>query len=127
MIFGIGIDIIINKRIRAAFERWGERFISRIYTEAERSYCIGERFSETSLAARFAAKEAFIKAAGSFFPYNSIEVCNEPGGRPFLLLYGTAGDFLKQSGVNRVHLSLSHESTHSVAIVVLESQEVKIQ
>jgi holo-[acyl-carrier-protein] synthase len=127
MIFGVGVDIIINQRIKKAFEKWGDRFLTRIYTVAERDYCIGKHFSESSLAARFAAKEAFIKAAGMFFPFTLIEVRNEGGGKPFLLLYGSADDFVKQSGVDRIHLSISHESTHSVAIVVLECQEVKKQ
>ncbi|QWR76514.1 holo-ACP synthase [Candidatus Magnetomonas plexicatena] len=127
MIFGIGVDIIINQRIRKAFEKWGDRFLTRIYTKTERDYCVRHSFSETSLAARFAAKEAFIKAAGVFFPFTLIEVCNDKLGKPYILLYGGADDFVRQHGVSHIHLSISHESTHSVALVVLESQEVKRQ
>ncbi|MEN3026406.1 MAG: holo-ACP synthase [Chlorobiota bacterium] len=125
MIVGIGVDIIEVRRIEAAIERYGERFLRRVFTDVERQYC--DRFGQRRAlhyAARFAAKEAFSKAirTGMRPPcsWNAISVVNGQLGEPELLL----GDELarRYSGY-RFHVSLSHTATHAVAVVVAELED----
>jgi len=122
MIYGIGIDIVRIRRVQEAFEKWGERFLQRVYTGDEIAYCFEKRNPHLSLAARFAAKEAFIKAAGAGVPvaFNDIEVAHSDTGQPVLRLRRTLQDFLSNNHIAKVHLSLSHEQEYAVACVVLE-------
>ncbi|GIV54847.1 MAG: holo-[acyl-carrier-protein] synthase [Candidatus Kapaibacterium sp.] len=123
MIVGIGIDIIEVDRIAGAIERYGEHFLRRIYTDAERQYC--ERAAASRLlhyAARFAAKEAFSKAIGTGitqgFRFRDCGVLNQPSGQPTIVL---AGMLAEVWGRHRIHLSLSHTRHSAVACVVIES------
>ncbi|MEW6570789.1 MAG: holo-ACP synthase [Nitrospirota bacterium] len=122
MIYGIGIDLVKVERMKEVVERWGTKFLRRVFTETEISYCYIKRNPYLSLAVRFAAKEALIKAAGSKVPISltEIEIMNRDTGEPFLTVNGRLGDYLKTNAVRKIHLSLSHEHDYGVACVVLE-------
>ena len=112
MIYGIGIDIVNVARFERAIKKWGEKFISRLFTEAEIAYSDGKRRPALHLAARFAAKEALIKALGVPRAYKSIEVERGSAGAPSL----------KVAGLPELNffLSLTHEKEFAVAQVVIE-------
>src|SRR5215831_15062781 len=97
MIVGTGVDITEVARIKAAVERFGERFLKRVFTPAEVQYCTSKANAEERLAARFAAKEAGMKAIGTGLrhgvTWQDVEVVRQPGGRPGLRLTGKAADF----------------------------------
>ncbi len=114
----IGIDIIEISRIRQAIRRWQERFLRRIYTEPELNLY---RNSIESLAARFAAKEAVIKALGSPQPniaWREIEVLSDSSGKPSVHLYGQALEHLRRLELPRLEVSLSHSRENAVALVI---------
>ncbi|MCG6552428.1 MAG: holo-ACP synthase [Candidatus Magnetominusculus sp. LBB02] len=121
MIFGIGVDIVENDRIKAAHRRWGQSFLGRVYTEGELEYCLKKSDPVDSLSGRFAAKEAFIKAAGvSKAALKDIEVVLDAAGKPSLVLHNSAREFTSNNAINGSHLSISHQKQYSVAVVVLE-------
>lgn len=124
MIVGSGIDLVDIHRIEQSVERFGERFLNRIYTAAEQAYCLRKRRAAESLAARFAAKEAGAKALGTGINHGvhwlEIEVTREPGGRPALHFHGRAGEIATRLGVARAALSLTHSDNMAMASVVLE-------
>lgn len=124
MIYGIGIDIVKIQRIRNAVEKWGHRFLERIFTEKEISYCFSKRIPYPSLAVRFAAKEALIKALNSETPvsFKDVEVININSGKPLLKIKGRLEDNFKKNSISKAHLSLSHENEFGIACVVLEQQ-----
>jgi holo-[acyl-carrier protein] synthase len=113
----VGVDIVEIARVEASLRRFGDRFRRRVYTAAELAET-GE--SGPSLAARFAAKEAAIKALGSsLMAYHEIEVVRPAGRRPSLLLHGRAAARAAELGVLELALSLSHSRQYAVAMVVL--------
>ena len=122
MIVGTGVDIVKNAR----FEKWlkDERLLERFFHPDEIEYVKSKKASGVEhLAARFAAKEAFVKALGTgFVGINLKDICvhNEPSGKPVLKLNNTAEEKFVQSGAAFVHLSISHEREYTVAMVVLE-------
>ena len=120
MIAGTGTDLTEIARIQQALERYGERFLKRVYTDAEIRYCQRKRHT----AARFAAKEAGAKALGTGIAQGvgwlEIEVAHLPGGRPTLLFHGRAAERAAAMGVSATHLSLSHGRDLAIAMVVLE-------
>lgn len=124
MIYGTGIDIVKTERIRAAVERWGKQFLDRVFTGDEICYAYKKKDPFLSLSVRFAAKEAFIKALShdQNIPLTDVEVRNQDNGRPILELHGKTGEFLKQKGIQAIHLSLSHEHDYGVASVVIEGR-----
>jgi holo-[acyl-carrier protein] synthase len=115
----VGTDLIEIDRIEDAVHRWGERFLEKIFTPQERAV-YSERIS--SLAARFAAKEATSKALGTGLmteiPWTDIEVLSGPSGEPGLYLHGRARDIADRLGLNEWALSLSHSGSHALAVVV---------
>ena len=125
MIVGTGIDIAEVPRIAAAITRFGDRFLRRIYTEGEVRYCESKANRVERYAARFAAKEAGMKALGTGWSrgvrWRDIEVVRKPGGRPTLRFHGVAAQVSAQLGVVNVALSLSHTSEQAIAQVILES------
>lgn len=125
MIVGTGIDIVDIERIRNSVDRYGARFLNRVYTAAEQAYCQRKRNSAESLAARFAAKEAAAKALGTGISHGvtwlEIEVVREPGGRPTIAFHGRAQQLALRLGSRSAHLSLTHTGTIAMANVVLES------
>ena len=122
MIYGIGIDIVKIGRIEAVVEKWGNRFLGKVFTQNEISYCYKKRTPYLSLSVRFAAKEALIKAIGSEVPVSltDIEVTNADTGKPILKMSNKLQDFLASKQIKSAHLSLSHDHDYGVACVILE-------
>jgi holo-[acyl-carrier protein] synthase len=124
MIVGSGIDLVEIARIQQSVQRFGQRFLDRVYTAAEQGYCLRKRNSAESLAARFAAKEAGAKALGTGISrgvsWLEIEVVREPGGRPTIRFHGRAAEIAQAMGVAHVALSITHTATLSMASVVVE-------
>lgn len=126
MILGVGVDIIEVARIRAALEnpRTGLRFRSRVFTDEEIAYCGRRRNGHESFAARFAAKEAMMKALGSGFgqgiSWREIEVVRAAAA-PTIRLSGAALGYAEALGVQRIHLSLTHTADVAIAYVVAEA------
>ncbi|MFC1935333.1 holo-ACP synthase [Chloroflexota bacterium] len=119
----MGVDIIEIDRIAQATDRWGERFLHRIYTTDELDYCRGRA---PQLAARFAAKEAVMKALGTGrrgVDWRDIEVVRCRSGRPFIQLQGRASKVAERLSINQVALSLSHSREYAVASVLVEARE----
>jgi len=125
MIYGIGIDIVKIERMKIVVEKWGRRFLERVFTDGEISYCYEKKEPFLSLAVRFAAKEALIKAVGSieYVSLRDIEVVNVEAGKPLLRVRGKLGDFFQEQLIKNVHLSLSHEHEYGIACVVLEQSD----
>lgn len=125
MIVGSGIDLVEIARIQHSMDRYGQRFLDRIYTAAEQAYCLRKRNSAESFAARFAAKEAAAKALGTGISrgvsWLEIEVVRAPGGRPEVRFLGRAAQFAARLGAGHAALSLTHTSSLAMASVVLES------
>jgi len=124
MIVSIGVDIIEVYRIRDTISRT-PRFLERVYTESERAYCESKGAAAAqSYAARFAAKEAFLKALKTGWrgkiTWHDIEICSDTDGVPSLKIEGEAQNILENLGANQIHLSLSHTTEHAVAQVILE-------
>jgi holo-[acyl-carrier protein] synthase len=125
MIVGTGIDIAEVPRIAEAIERHGERFIRRVFTEGEIAYCDSKANRIERYAARFAAKEAAMKALGTGWNHGvrwrDVEVSRQPGGRPTMVFHGKAAEFAAKLGAAHVALSLSHTAEQAIAQVILES------
>lgn len=124
MILGIGTDLAEVPRIRRSIENFGDRFLGRIYTERERTYASRKANAAERFAARFAAKEAGMKAIGTGLrhgiTWKDFEVVNEPSGRPTLRLTGVAKQIAERLGVQRISLSLTHTAEMAFAVVILE-------
>ncbi len=124
MVVGLGTDLTEIERIQHSVERFGDRFLRRVYTDDEIAYCRRKRRSAESFAARFAAKEAGAKALGtgisSGVSWQEFAVGREPGGRPTLRLSGRAAEIARGLGVVRVSLSLTHTQAWAMAVVVME-------
>jgi holo-[acyl-carrier protein] synthase len=122
MIYGIGIDIVKIQRMKSAYEKWGKKFFEKIFTEDEIAYCFRKKIPYPSIAVRFAAKEALIKAIGSEIAVNmkDIEIVNDKNGKPLLKVSGRLKEFFGEKKIKQCHLSLSHEKEFGVACVVLE-------
>jgi holo-[acyl-carrier protein] synthase len=125
-ILGIGVDIVETARIEHSLERFGDRFLHRVFTQGEIDYCQSMKYPARHFAARFAAKEAASKAFGTgigkSMGWRDIDVHREGSGQPFIVFAGGAEQLAKDRGVSAVWVSLSHTEHHAVATVVLESQ-----
>ncbi|MCS7253266.1 MAG: holo-ACP synthase [Armatimonadota bacterium] len=122
-IVGIGIDAVEVERIRSMLERYGNRFINKIFQPEEATYCMSQHDPAQHFAARYAAREAFAKALGTGFvgiSWRDISVVRDSGGVPRVCLYGAAAKVASKRGVKRVWLSLTHTNTLAIAVVVLE-------
>jgi holo-[acyl-carrier protein] synthase len=124
MIVGTGIDIAEVPRIRQSIERFGDRFLQRIYSPGEIRYCDSKANRMERYAARFAAKEAAMKALGTGWSHGvrwrDCEVVRMPGGRPSIMFHGKAGEIAERMGVKNAALSLSHTAEQAIAQVILE-------
>jgi holo-[acyl-carrier protein] synthase len=124
MIVGTGVDLAEVPRIRAAIERYGKRFIERIFTGREIAYVEGKANKYERYAGRFAAKEAGMKAIGTGWKrgvrWLDFEVANMPTGKPTLVFYGAAAEIANRMGVKSVSLSLTHTAELGMAHVILE-------
>jgi holo-[acyl-carrier protein] synthase len=125
MIVCTGIDIAEVPRIAESIQRFGDRFIARIFTEGEIRYCGSKANSVERYAARFAAKEAAMKALGTGWnhgvTWRDVEVTRQPGSRPTILFHRRAAEFAQKLGAKHVALSLTHTKEFAMAQVILES------
>ena len=123
MIFGTGVDIVEVFRMREAIDKWGDNFLKKIFTDREIRYSISKRFSCQHFAARFAAKEAVVKAFGEpkKFPikWTEIEVVNDDEGKPIIKFHNDALKLKNKKKIDKVILSMSHSKNYAVANVIL--------
>jgi len=122
MVVGVGVDLVLIPRIRRALERWDERFLTRVFTPEEIQYARGRRDPAQHLAARFAAKEATLKALGTGLTmgvrWREMEVRRTRGARPTLTLSGRTAALGAARGVRALHVSLSHDGEYALAQVL---------
>jgi holo-[acyl-carrier protein] synthase len=125
MILGTGTDLIEIARIQQSIDRFGDRFLARLFTPAEIAYCQRKKNAAESFAARFAAKEATAKALGTGISHGvtwlEIEVTREPSGKPGVKLLGRAATRARNLGITRTSLSLTHSRDVALAVVIMES------
>ncbi len=123
---GVGIDLIEVSRIKAMIRRHGEKFLARVFTPAEREYCQRSVRCAEHLAARFAAKEAAMKALGTGLSHGinwtDVEVGHEGGGAPIIILHHEAAAVAHALGVKSLRLSLTHIATTAAAVVIAQSE-----
>jgi len=124
MVYGIGIDLVENERIEKVLLKWGEKFLQRVFSEAEVIYCSRHAQASLHYGARFAAKESFLKAMGIGLGMGvllrEIEVINDRNGKPGLVLSGGADREFKKKEITNMHLSLTHTNKFATAVVLLE-------
>jgi holo-[acyl-carrier protein] synthase len=122
-VLGMGMDIVETKRIAESLERFGDRFLNRVFLEGEVAYSRSMKFPHLHLAARFAAKEAISKAFGTGIGkeigWRDLEIVREPNGAPKVQLHGRAEIFAKARGVQAIHVSLSHTAEYGAASAVI--------
>jgi len=122
-ILGVGMDIVETKRIAESIERFGDRFLHRVFLESEVAYSRSMKFPHLHLAARFAAKEAISKAFGTGIGrdlgWRDLEIIREPSGAPRVVLHGRAEAYAKARGVQAVHVSLSHTTDYGAASAII--------
>ena len=126
MIIGTGVDICEVPRIAESIARFGDRFLQRVFTSQEIRYCQSKKNSVERFAARFAAKEAAMKALGTGFSrgvsWTGIEVAHAPGGRPILRFSGKTAEIANGLGVKRISLSVTHTQNVAMAMVIFEDE-----
>lgn len=126
MIYGIGTDIIEVSRVRKAMET-DPGFYKDIFTSEEVKYCESKVYKYRHYAARFCAKESFLKALGlginSGIKLTDIEVFNDQPGKPFIRLTGTAKEFISDLGISKIHVTLSHLKEIAEATVIIEKED----
>ncbi len=122
MILGVGIDIVNIQRFKRAIERWGDRFLNRIFTDGELGYYSDRERMGEFLAGRFAAKEAFIKAIGGRYglSLSDIEILRASDGRPILRFDSSRLD-VKFGGI-RAYTSIAHDGDHAIASCIIEGE-----
>lgn len=124
MIYGIGTDLVDVKRLEKILQRWGERFAERVYSQNEITYCQTKACPAIHYAARFAAKESFLKSLGIGLgmgvALKDVEVINNTQGSPQLHMNEKIRGILEKLGITAVHVSMTHTREHAQAMVVLE-------
>ncbi len=124
-IIGTGIDLVAIARVEGALKKFGERFLTRVFTDSEVAYAQSMKFPARHLAARFAAKEAVSKALrtgiGSACGWKDIEIFRMDTDLPRAILHGAGKETASGLGVRRIHISLTHTKTHAAAVAILES------
>ena len=124
---GIGIDLVPIPRMRRIMERWDERFLQRVFTEAEIAYCRARKDPAPHFAARFAAKEAGLKALGTGLrlgiSWRELEVRRERGGPPMMVLSGRSREIARSRGADRMLLALTHDGDYAIAQAMLVGDE----
>jgi holo-[acyl-carrier protein] synthase len=123
MVLGIGIDIIEIKRIKKSIDRFGDRFLKKIYTTIELEYCLKKKNKYQHFAARFAAKEAIYKALSNdtneVYSWQDVEIYNEVNGLPKVKFYGTLKDYLNHG--KELKISMSHSDNYVTCVAILFS------
>jgi holo-[acyl-carrier protein] synthase len=124
MVIGMGTDLIETRRVQESMDRFGERFLERIFTAGEIAYCQRKKNAAESFAARFAAKEAGAKALGTGISrgvsWKEFEIKREASGKPTLSLSGRAAELAGAMGIRRVEVSLTHSRELAMAVVLVE-------
>jgi holo-[acyl-carrier protein] synthase len=124
-VLGVGVDLVECARIQRAIDRFGDRFLHRVFTDGEIEYSMSMKFPARHLAARFAAKEAVSKAFGTgigkAMGWRDIDIRKKPSGEPFLVFSGPAKQLAERRGVSVALITLSHTEHHAMATIVLES------
>ena len=122
-IFGIGVDVVENARIRQSIDRQGAAFLDRVFTQTEREYCDSMKFFERHYAARFAAKEAIAKAfgtgIGADLNWTDMEIVRRESGEPYVILTGSGKDFAKRKAITKIMISLTHTDHYAAANAVI--------
>lgn len=123
-VIGIGVDLVECARIQHSLDRFGDRFLHRVFTDGEIEYSMSMKFPARHLAARFAAKEAVSKAFGTgigkAMGWRDLDVRKKPSGEPYLVFAGEAEQLAQTRGVTSALITLSHTDNHAMAMVVLE-------
>ena len=126
-VLGIGVDLVENERIQHSLDRFGERFLHRVFTAGEIEYSQSMKYPARHLAARFAAKEAVSKAFGTgigkAMGWKDIDVRRKSSGEPFVVLEGGAKNLAAERGVSAVWITLSHTENHAMAMIVIEAKD----
>src|SRR5213596_1263729 len=126
-VLGIGVDLVECVRIRRSIDRFGDRFLRRVFTDGEIEYSMSMKFPERHLAARFAGKEAVAKAFGTgigkAMAWRNIDIQKKSSGEPFLVFSGPAEAFAAKRGVTSALITLSHTEHHAIACVVLQGPQ----
>lgn len=126
MIIGIGIDIVEIDRIKNSVEKYGDHFLNKVFTEREKAYCCSKSVPYSSLAGRFAVKEAALKALGTGLAqgigWHMVETLNDSLGKPVLHLHGKARELADELNVTKLFVSISHCKSNAVAQVILEEE-----
>ena len=124
-VLGIGVDLVECARIQRSIDRFGDRFLHRIFTDGEIEYSMSMKFPARHLAARFAAKEAVSKAFGTgigkAMGWRDIDVLKKPSGEPYLVFSGPAQELAAKRGVTSALVTLSHTEHHAMACIVLDA------
>ena len=127
---GVGIDLVQISRMRMVIARWQERFLRRVFTDGEIAYCRARRDPVPHLAARFAAKEAGLKALGTGLRlgihWRELEVVRERGQAPTLVLRGRSQEISRARGGSRMLLALTHEGDYAMAQALLVGDELAV-
>ncbi len=127
MIVSTGVDIIEVDRVRGAVKKWGESFLKKVFTEKELKYSRKKKNEYQHLAARFATKEAVLKAFGGGWartlPWNDVEIVNNKNGKPEIKLYREAKKISKKRKIESIVVSMSHTKNYAVANAVLTTKE----
>ena len=127
-VIGIGVDLVECARIQHSLDRFGDRFLHRVFTDGEIEYSMSMKFPARHLAARFAGKEGVTKAFGTgigkAMGWRNIDIRKKPSGEPFLVFSGPAQELATKSGVTSALITLSHTDHHAMAVVVLEGAAV---
>ena len=123
-VLGIGVDLVECARIQRSIDRFGDRFLRRVFTDGEIEYSLSMKFPARHLAARFAAKEAVSKAFGTgigkAMGWRNIDIHKKPSGEPFLVFSGPAQELAVARGVASALVTLSHTEHHAIACIVLD-------
>ena len=124
MVIGLGVDIVQNERFEKLVNKWGSKFLSKVFTEYELDFINKKKQKFQRYAATYAVKEAFVKALGTGFrkgiKFRDIEVKRDKLGKPYIKLNGTITSHVEQRGINKIHTTISHEKEYSVAVVIFE-------
>ena len=121
-VIGNGIDIVECERIKSLIDRHGQRFLERIFTEAELKYCLNRKRKWEHLAGRFAAKEAILKVIGTGWrdkiSWRDMEIINDTAGKPEVKLTGRTAEIANRLGIRKILLSISHTETYAIASAI---------
>lgn len=127
MVYGSGVDIIEVDRVKQAVKKWGNSFLKKVFTHKEISYSNKKRFAYQHLAARFATKEAVLKAFGGGWtrnlPWKDVEIVNNKEGKPEIKLHGEAKKIYKRKKISGVVVSMSHTKYYAVANAILTKKD----